>query len=443
MTGEPERQAFLEALTTSCAAPSPLRVVMTARTDMWDRVAAETGKFAMAVAPTVLHVPPLSRTDLAEVISEPARRSHLTPRGRPGRSGWSTTPAPATRCRCWPSRWPGWPPTPTTAGSRTPSTTRSGACRARSPPAPARWRPAAGPRQEVAEAILHVVSLTDAARTSGWPARDDVPPRHREILDDLVDARLVVINEVNDQQVYAPAHESLFSAWPPLVDPDREPPRRPGAARPARAAGRRLARGRRHPVRAAVRARARPGSRVARAQQRHGHADVAAYVDDLGARGSAAAGSSGPRWSSTVAALAVDPRRRPAGQRAGRAGAGPSRPGSASWPRSPSASSSTTRAAAAAALLRGLELDRGDQAAARRWRGRCCGPRPATSSARPGQATFFELGVGGSARRRHRREQLRDLGQRPRGRCALPAGRRARAPPRRPRATWRPTTSTG
>ena len=51
---------------------------MTARTDMWDRVAAETGKFAMSVAPTVLHVPPLSRTDLAEVISEPARRSHLT-----------------------------------------------------------------------------------------------------------------------------------------------------------------------------------------------------------------------------------------------------------------------------------------------------------------------------------------------------------------------------
>ncbi len=78
MTTEVERRAFLEALTTSCAAPSPLRVVMTARTDMWDKVAAETTKFAMSVAPTVLHVPPLSRTDLAEVISEPARRSHLT-----------------------------------------------------------------------------------------------------------------------------------------------------------------------------------------------------------------------------------------------------------------------------------------------------------------------------------------------------------------------------
>ena len=44
-----ERVAFLEALTTSCTAPSPLRVVMTARTDMWDEMAAETGKSAMPV----------------------------------------------------------------------------------------------------------------------------------------------------------------------------------------------------------------------------------------------------------------------------------------------------------------------------------------------------------------------------------------------------------
>ncbi len=71
--------------------------------------------------------------------------------------------------------------------------------------------------QEVAEAILHVVSLTDAVPHKRLAAATDVPPRHQEILDDLVDARLVVINEVNDKQVYAPAHESLFSAWPPLV----------------------------------------------------------------------------------------------------------------------------------------------------------------------------------------------------------------------------------
>ena len=70
----------------------------------------------------------------------------------------------------------------------------------------------------MAEAILHLVNLTDETPHKRLARAVDVPPQHREILDDLVDARLVVINEVNDQQVYAPAHESLFSAWPPLVE---------------------------------------------------------------------------------------------------------------------------------------------------------------------------------------------------------------------------------
>ena len=70
----------------------------------------------------------------------------------------------------------------------------------------------------MAEAILHLVNLTDETPHKRLARAADVPPQHREILDDLVDARLVVINEVNDQQVYAPAHESLFSAWPPLAE---------------------------------------------------------------------------------------------------------------------------------------------------------------------------------------------------------------------------------
>ena len=45
-----------------------------------------------------------------------------------------------------------------------------------------------------------------------------MPAAQREILDDLVDARLVVIRESAGQQVYAPAHEALFSAWPPLAE---------------------------------------------------------------------------------------------------------------------------------------------------------------------------------------------------------------------------------
>ena len=216
ITPEAERQAFLEALTTSCAAPSPLRVVMTARTDMWDRVAAETGKFAMSVAPTVLHVPPLSRTDLAAVISEPARRSHLTLEdGLVQRlvddtgSGDALPLLAFTLARL-------------TTDSKDDRLTNAeydaiggvkGAIASRASEVATSGRT----EEQVAEAILHLVNLTDETPHKRLARAADVPPQHREILDDLVDARLVVINEVNDQQVYAPAHESLFSAWPPLV----------------------------------------------------------------------------------------------------------------------------------------------------------------------------------------------------------------------------------
>jgi hypothetical protein len=217
ITREAERHAFLEALTTSCAAPSPLRVVMTARTDMWDRVATETGKFAMTVAPTVLHVPPLSRADLAEVISEPARRSHLTfEDGLVQRlvddtgSGDALPLLAFTLARM-------------AADARDSLLTHAeydaiggvqGAIASRAAEVAGGGRT----EQQVAEAILHLVSLTDETPHKRLARAADVPPQDRAILDDLVDARLVVINQVNDQQVYAPAHESLFSAWPPLVE---------------------------------------------------------------------------------------------------------------------------------------------------------------------------------------------------------------------------------
>ena len=216
MTPEAERRAFLEALTTSCTAPSPLRVVMTARTDMWDKVAAETGKFAMSIAPTVLHVPPLSRTDLAEVISEPARRSHLTLEdGLVQRLVDDTGSGDALPLLAFTlARMAG----DAEGGQLTHAAYDviggvKGAIASRASEV------ATGDRSEeqVAEAILHLVSLTDETPHKRLARAADVPAEHREILDDLVDARLVVINEVNDQQVYAPAHESLFSAWPPLV----------------------------------------------------------------------------------------------------------------------------------------------------------------------------------------------------------------------------------
>ena len=269
MTAEAERRAFLEALTTSCTPPSPLRVVMTARTDMWDRVAAETGRFAMSIAPTVLHVPPLSRADLADVISEPARRSHLTlEEGLVQRLVDDTGTGDALPLLAFTlARMAA----DAEAGRLTHAEYDAiggvkGAIASRATEVATGGRTEA----EVAEAILHLVSLTDATPHKRLARAADVPPRHREILDDLVDARLVVINEVNEQQVYPPAHESLFSAWPPLVALIETPPRRPGAARPARAPGHRLARGGRHPVRSALGAGARPGPRLAAAQRRHG-----------------------------------------------------------------------------------------------------------------------------------------------------------------------------
>ena len=426
---------------------------MTARTDMWDKVAAETGKFAMSVAPTVLHVPPLSRTDLAEVISEPARRSHLTLEdGLVQRlvddtgSGDALPLLAFTLARMAADAEDGR----LTHAEYDAIGGRQGRDRVARR---ARSRPAAAPRQQVAEAILHLVNLTDETPHKRLARAADVPPQHREILDDLVDARLVVINEVNDQQVYAPGARVAVLGLAAAGRADRAPPRRPRAARPARAPGRRLARGRRHPVRAAVRPRARPGARLAAAQHRPGdrrRGGVRRRVDGPPAPGPDDPGRASPSW--------WPPSRSPwsssSSSTPAPTGAAPSRPGSASWPRSPSASWCTTRAAAAAALLRGLELDPGASELQKLSRTLLRSPARDVYRA-PGQATFFQLGVG---RRRRRgdaratrpwsgtptarrsapsRRPVRSGG--PAGRPGLRRGRRRRRAerlrPRRPRAT--------
>ena len=392
MTGEPERQAFLEALTTSCAAPSPLRVVMTARTDMWDKVAAETGRFAMTVAPTVLHVPPLSRTDLAEVIREPARRSHLTLEdGLVQRlvddtgSGDALPLLAFTLARLASDADDGR----LTHAEYDAIGGVQGAIASRAAAVATGGRSEA----EVAEAILHVVSLADAAPHKRLARAVDVPTRHRAILDDLVDARLVVIAEVNDQQVFAPAHESLFSAWPPLVtliESRREDLvlrgrlerraadwREGGATQSGLLSGLELDQAR----------------EWERRNREMATPDVAAYVAASVARRRRGrmirAGV-----VSTVTALAVSlvvvllvnaraDRRRAEQARVGELAAIAER----ELVHDP--------AAAAAALLRGLEIDPGDQVL--RDLSRTLLRSPARDVFRAtGQATFFELGVGGS-----------------------------------------------
>ena len=76
-------QAFLEALALSCTPPSPLRVVMTARTDMWDSVSALTNRFETdrgdggAARTTALACRPGARHRRARQALPPR------PRGRP------------------------------------------------------------------------------------------------------------------------------------------------------------------------------------------------------------------------------------------------------------------------------------------------------------------------------------------------------------------------
>lgn len=217
LTGEAERKAFFEALALSCTPPSPLRVVMTARTDMWDAVSALTTRFGMTVAPAVLHVPPLSRADLARVIAEPAKRSHLTLEDgllqrlvEDTESGdalpllaftLSRMAADATDGQLTHARYDA------VGGVR-------GAIASRA----AEVAHGARTEAEVASAILQIVGTGDNRPVTRLARLDSVPAAQREILDDLVDARLVVVRESAGQQVYAPAHEALFSAWPPLAE---------------------------------------------------------------------------------------------------------------------------------------------------------------------------------------------------------------------------------
>ena len=375
MTPEAERQAFLEALTTSCTAPSPLRVVMTARTDMWDRVAAETGKFAMSVAPTVLHVPPLSRTDLAEVISEPARRSHLTLEdGLVQRlvddtgSGDALPLLAFTLARL---------ATDAEDGRLTHAEYDAiggvkGAIASRASEVAHGWpHRGAGGRGDPAPGQPHRRDPAQAAgprrrRTAAAPG-DPRRPRRRPAGGHQRGQRPAGLR---------PGARVAVLGLAAAGRADRAPSRRPRAARPARAPRCRLARGWRHPVRAAVRPRARPGSRLAGPQRASSRPPTSRRTSTRRGPASAAAGWSGagvavvvvpaPRgqpWSSSSSVNAradrrrADPRagRRAGGDRPARAGARPGR----------------GRGGAA----RGLEIDPGDR--------RAPAPCPAACSAPP------------------------------------------------------------
>ena len=321
--------------------------------------------------------PAPTRTDLAEVISEPARRSHLTIEDDLAQrlvddtgSGDALPLLAFTLARMASDAEDGR----LTHAEYDAIGGVKGAIASRASEVASGGRT----EEEVAEAILHLVSLTDATPHKRLARAADVPPRHREILDDLVDARLVVINEVNDQQVYAPAHESLFSAWPPLaalIESRRDDLvlrgrlerraadwREGGATQSGLLSGLELVQARDWRQRNADMATT----------------DVAAYVDASVARqrrGRMVRAASPPwsppsrsaSWSCSSSTPAPT-------------GAGPSRPGSASSPRSPSARSCTTRPRPPRPCCAGSRSTRGT-ASSISCPAPCSAPRPATSTA--------------------------------------------------------------
>ena len=217
VTSEGERTALFKALATSVTQPSPLRVVMTARTDLWDLVSATATRVGLEVAPAVLHVPPLSRSDLARVISEPARRADLSlEEGLLERLVEDTGRGDALPLLAYTlSRMTSLAAerTLTHAGYDAIGGVR-GAIASRASDV-ARGARTQG---EVAAAVLQLVGTGDGHPAARLARVDSVPAPQRAILDDLVEARLVVVREQGDHPVYAPAHEALFTAWPPLAE---------------------------------------------------------------------------------------------------------------------------------------------------------------------------------------------------------------------------------
>ncbi len=217
LTAEAERKEFLETLARCCAPPSPLRVVMTARTDMWDSVSALANRSAMTIAPAVLHVPPLSRSDLSRVIAEPAKRSHLVLEdGLLQRLVEDTESGDALPLLAYTlSRMTAL----ATDGQLTHVLyDQVGGVRGAIASRSAEVAHGARTEGEVAAAILNIVGAGESRPVTRLAPVESVPAPQRAILDDLVDARLVVIRESAGHQVYAPAHEALFSAWPPLAE---------------------------------------------------------------------------------------------------------------------------------------------------------------------------------------------------------------------------------
>ena len=217
VTSEAARKEFLGALATSCKAPSPLRVVMTARTDLWDKISGQLSRYVTTARSSVLHLPPLTRTELVRIIREPARRSHLVlEEGLLQRMLENTGSGDALPLLAYTlarmTAATGDDGRLTLAGYEAIGGVRGAIA------SQAREVAANRTEAEVAHAIVHLVGVGETEPYRRMARASDIPIRHREILDELVGARLVIASEGGDDPIYAAAHEALFHAWRPVVD---------------------------------------------------------------------------------------------------------------------------------------------------------------------------------------------------------------------------------
>ena len=393
MTPEAERRAFLEALTTSCAAPSPLRVVMTARTDMWDRVAAETGQ-----------VRDVGRADRA---ARPAALAHRPRRGDQ-RAGPPLAPDPRGRPRRAAGRRHRLRRRAAAAGLHAGPDGRRRRGRPAHPRGVRRDRRRQGrhrlPRRRGRARRPHRGRGRRGDPAPGQPHRRDpaqaAGPGGRRAAAAPGDPRRPGRRPAGgDQRGQRPAGlrpgaRVAVLGLAAAGRADRAPPRRPGAPRAARAPGRRLARGRRAPSPGCCPAssstrpatggarNARAGDRRRRGVRRRLGGPPAPRPDGpgRGRRGRRRAGRQPGRGPAGQRPRRPAPRRAGAGRRAGRdrpARAG-ARPGG--------------RRRRPAARPRARP---GRRASCRSCRAPCS-RAPARDVLRaPGQATFFSLAVGG------------------------------------------------
>jgi TIR domain len=217
-TSQQRREEFLEGLARNCATPADLAVIITARTDLWDRI--DNGPLHPFTATTVLHVAPFDRSNLVRVIEEPARKAlvefepGLIERLVDDTGNGLALPflAFVLNKMAAGTRRVGGRLVLTHAAYEATGGVQGGiALQARAVVDPTRDE--AG----MAASVLPLVSLSGPDPAARRVRSNDLTAVQRSDLDRLAEARLVVVEGEGDDRTYAATHDALLSAWEPLA----------------------------------------------------------------------------------------------------------------------------------------------------------------------------------------------------------------------------------